>query len=391
MKDKLFLTIDHMKSELISMSDYIFDNPELAFKEVKASKILTEYLEKNGFVVEKGLGSLSTAFRGVYENGQEGPTVGLLCEYDALEGLGHGCAHHMQGPSIVGAAVAIKEIIKEQPYKLVVYGTPGEEGGGGKIIMLREGYLRDIDVALMMHGGPATQTDIKSLAASSIKITFHGKSAHAALKPEAGRSALDALLLTFQGVEFLREHVLEDTRMHYTVMEAGGPCNVVPAKAVGSFILRSYNSVYLKEVVRRFEKIVEGASLMTETTYEIETEKTLESKVPIYKLNDLLMKNAELVNAPVRRSAREKTGSTDFGNVTYVLPGSCIRIAFVDENASSHSIDFINDGKSERGHNAVITGTKILAGTVTDLINNPQIVKEIQNEFEYTKEKMNIF
>ncbi|AOT72545.1 M20 family metallopeptidase [Geosporobacter ferrireducens] len=391
MKNKLFLEIDRMRPELIDMSDYIFDNPELAFKEIKAVKSLTQYLERNGFYVECGLGSLDTAFRAVYENGTGGPTIGLLCEYDALEGLGHGCAHHMQGPSILGAAVAIKECIKEKPFKLVVYGTPGEEGGGGKIIMLREGYLSDIDLALMMHGGPATQTDVKSLAASSINVTFHGKSAHAALKPELGRSALDALLLTFQGVEFLREHVLEDTRMHYTVSDAGGPCNVVPGKTVGSFMLRSYNSIYLKEVTRRFERIVEGAALMTDTTYEIETEKTLESKIPVYKLNELLMNNAELVDAPVRKPAREKTGSTDFGNVTYILPGACIRVAFVDENVSSHSYDFIHEGKTERAHKAVIIAAKILAGTAFDLVHSPNLVKEIQNEFSRTKEKMNIF
>lgn len=388
MKDLLFKNIDLMKSELLEIGDYIFDNPELAFEEVKAADILTGYLERSGFKVEKGLGSLPTAFRATYINGEGGPTIGLLCEYDALQGLGHGCAHHMQGPSIIGAAVAVKNILKDKPYKLVVYGTPGEEGGGGKVIMLDEGYLTDIDVALMMHGGPATQTDVKSLALADITVTFHGRSAHAALKPEQGRSALDALLLTFHGLEFLREHVREDTRMHYTVVDAGGPKNVVQAKAVGSFSLRSYNSAYLQDVVRRFEKIVEGASLMTETTYEIVKERVLESKIPSYKLNEILMSNAELIDAPNRKPAREKTGSTDFGNVTYLLPGACIRVAFVDENASSHSLDFINDGKSERGHAAVITAAKILAGTAFDLIDNPDKVKEIQCEFKSIKEKM---
>lgn len=388
MKHNVFNYIDEIRQELLDMSDYIFDNPELAFKEFKAVKLLTDYLIEKGFKVERGLGSLDTAFKAVYENGTGGPTIGLLCEYDALEGLGHGCAHQMQGPSIVGAAVAIKAVMKDEPYKLVVYGTPGEEGGGGKLIMIEEGYLTDIDVALMMHGGPATQTDVKSMALANIKVTFHGKSAHAALKPEAGRSALDALLLAFHALEFLREHVKEDTRMHYTVVDAGGPNNVVPAKAAGSFTLRSYNSTYLKDVIRRLEKIVEGASLMTETTYEIEKERSLESKVPVHKLNELLTNNAELIDAPARKPAREKTGSTDFGNVTYLVPGSCIRVAFVDENVSSHSQEFLNDGKTKRGHAALINAAKILAGTAFDLINNPDNVKEIQNEFKATKEKM---
>lgn len=388
MKNTIFNYIENHRDEIIKMADYIFDNPELAFKEFKASKLLENYLEDNGFKVERGLGSLETAFRAIYENGVGGPTIGLLCEYDALP-IGHGCAHHMQGPSIVAAAVSIKNLYKDKPYKLIVYGTPAEEGGGGKIIMLNEGFLTDIDVALMMHGGPATQVDVKSLARSSFKVTFYGKSAHAALKPEEGRSALDALLLTFQGVEFLREHVLEDTRMHYTILDAGGPSNVVPEKAVGSFSLRSYNSSYLKEVVERFEKIVKGASLMTETSYKIERgKKDYDSKVPVHKLNEILMDNAKIINAPCIRPARKKTGSTDFGNVTHLVPGACIRIAFVDEGTPSHSQEFVEEGKTRRGHDAIINAAKILAGTVYDLIENEGLMEEIEKEFKETKNNL---
>lgn len=389
MKESLFKNIDDRSSNLVAMADYIFDNPELAFKECKASKLLTDYLKKQGFNVELGLGSLDTAFKAVFENGIGGPNIGLLCEYDALP-MGHGCGHHMQGPAIVGAAAALKELYKDKPYKLTIYGTPAEEGGGGKIKMINEGYIKELDVALMMHGGPATQVDVKSLAASSIKVIYHGKSSHAALKPEQGRSALDALLLNFHAVEFLREHVLEDTRMHYTVVDAGGPNNVVPDTAVGSFSLRSYNSSYLKSVIERFEDIVKGAALMTGTTYEIIREKDLDSKVPVYSLNDVIMSNAKLINAPNIRPAREKTGSSDFGNVTYIIPGSCIRIAFVDENASSHSQEFLNDGKTQRGHEAVINAAKILAGTAFDLIDNTSMLLEVKREFMDRKAKMSL-
>lgn len=389
MKESLFKNIDDRSSNLVAMADYIFDNPELAFKEYKASKLLTDYLKKQGFNVELGLGSLDTAFKAVFENGIGGPNIGLLCEYDALP-MGHGCGHHMQGPAIVGAAAALKELYKDKPYKLTIYGTPAEEGGGGKIKMINEGYIKELDVALMMHGGPATQVDVKSLAASSIKVIYHGKSSHAALKPEQGRSALDALLLNFHAVEFLREHVLEDTRMHYTVVDAGGPNNVVPDTAVGSFSLRSYNSSYLRSVIERFEDIVKGAALMTGTTYEIIREKDLDSKVPVYSLNDVIMSNAKLINAPNIRPAREKTGSSDFGNVTYIIPGSCIRIAFVDENASSHSQEFLNDGKTQRGHEAVINAAKILAGTAFDLVDNPSLLLEVKREFMDRKTKMSL-
>lgn len=390
MKDKLFDWIDNKKEEILELSDYIFDHPEYAFEEYLATDRLTTYLELNGFNVERQLGSLKTAFKAVYGNEKASKRIGLLCEYDAIEGLGHGCAHHMQGPSVLAAAIAIKELIDPELYQLVVYGTPGEEGGGGKIKMLEEGYFRDIDVALMMHGGPATQTDVKSMAATSVKVTYHGVSAHAALKPELGRSALDALLLTFQGVEFLREHVLEDTRMHYTIIDAGGPNNVVPAKAVGSFSLRSYNSVYLLKLIERFRRLVEGAALMTDTTFDIEIEKTLEGKIPVMKLNALLMENARIIKAPNIMPDREKTGSTDFGNVTFEVPGSCIRVAFVDAGASSHSEAFLKDGKSARGHAAVIYAAKILAATVYDLISSDHLIDEVKTEFVSRKANLNV-
>jgi metal-dependent amidase/aminoacylase/carboxypeptidase family protein len=178
--------------------------------------------------------------------------------------------------------------------------------------------------------------------------------------------------------------------MHYTVVDAGGPNNVVPKTASGSFSLRSYNSSYLKSVVSRFKYIVKGAALMTGTTYEIIRERDLDSKVPVYSLNDVVMNNAKLINAPNIKPAREKTGSSDFGNVMYVIPGSCIRNSFVDENVSSHSQEFLEDGKSERGNEAVINAAKILAGTAFDLIDEPDLMLEVKREFNDTKAKMSL-
>lgn len=382
----------HIEKEQIrlwEMADAIFDNPELAFKETFASHLLEEALCERGFHVERGLGSLPTAFRAIYRQGEGGPNIGLLCEYDALP-MGHGCGHHMQGPAIVGAADAVKNTLQGRSYTLTVYGTPAEEGGAGKLIMLRDGYLNELDVALMMHGGPATQVDIKSMAMQTLVVTFHGKSAHAALKPDAGRSALDALLLAFHAVEFLREHVKEDTRMHYTIIDAGGPENSVPSKAVGRFTLRSYNTDYLTELVTRFKKIVEGAALMTETSYEIDDDPLMsrDGKIPAHHLNAILMEHAAYYNAPNIKGAREKTGSTDFGNVTYRIPGACLRVAFVDEGVSSHSQAFLDDGKSERGHRAISVAAKVLAATAAQLIEEPASLLKIQQEFQETREKM---
>lgn len=251
--------------------------------------------------------------------------------------------------------------------------------------MVKRGAFQDIDIALMMHGSPMTTTDVKSLALSNFDIIFHGTAAHAALAPEKGRSALDGLLLLFQAIEFLREHVKEDTKMHYTIVDAGGPANVVPKYAKAKVSLRSYSRDYLNEVIARFKKIVEGASLMTETTYEIIETKSLDSKIPVLSLNRILMDNAKEVNAPRIEPPREKTGSTDFGNVMYMVPGSCIRIAFVPPGTSSHSETFIECGKNEDAHNAILLASKIMAGTSFDLISNKELFNEVQEEFKKNK------
>ena len=388
MKENLIKHIEDIKDDILSISDYIFDNPEEGYKEYKAHEILTRYLIKNGFKVEKIKG-LETAFKGVYENKSDGPSIGLLCEYDALEDIGHACGHHMQGPAIVAAAVALKETIKDYAFKVVVYGTPAEETNGGKIDMLEKGCFGDIDVALMFHASQTTSVDIKTMTLSNFIVKFNGKSAHAAIQPEDGRSALDGLILAFNGVEFLREHVKEDTRIHYNVIYGGGPNNVIPSDAEGSFCFRSYNRKYLDKVIERFKNIIHGASLMTGTTYEIVEEKPFNNKIPVYKLNELLISNAKMVNAPRIRPPREKTGSTDFGNVTYMIPGSCIRVAFVPENVANHSRGFLNAGKSEDAHKAIIYAAKILAASSFDLVKDKGMLEDIKKEFKINKSKEN--
>ena len=381
MKEELFQQIDRSADQLIAMANTIFDHPELGNQEILASTLLCDMLQQNGFTVEKGVGGLPTAFRAVYQNKENGPSIGLLCEYDALEGLGHACGHHLQGPAILGCAAAIKEKLTEMPYKLVVYGTPAEETTSGKVTMLANGCFTDIDVALMLHANPGTTVDIRSMALTTFTVTFHGVTAHAAVKPEAGRSALDALLLAFQGIEFMREHVADDVRMHYTVVDAGGAANSVPAKAVGHFYLRSYHRSQLDDVIRRFENVMKGAALMTDTTVEIQAEKAIDSKIPVYALNDLIMANARLLQAPDLCPPREKTGSTDFGNVMYRVPGSCLRMGFVKQGTASHSQAYLDAGKGEAAVTAVLTGAKILAATAYDLICDEELISRVKTEF----------
>lgn len=391
LKEVMFRDIDGIRNEMTAMADDIFDHPEIGLEEFHAQKVLTDWLEKEGFAVERGVAGVETAFKAVYRQGEGGPNIGLLCEYDALPGIGHACGHHMQGPSILAAAKALKDAEIREPYTITVYGTPAEESVSGKIRMIQNGCtFEELDAALMMHGGPATQVDVKSLANSRYKVIFHGVSAHAAIKPEKGRSALDALILAFQGIEFLREHVNSDVKIHYTVVNCGGtPANVVPAYAEASVYVRSYNRAYLDTVCKRFEKVLKGAAMMTETEVEIIEEKKVDNKIPVLTLNDLVMKQAEEIHAPQIAPAREKTGSTDFGNVMRRVPGTCARIAFVAPGAAAHSQEYIEAGKTEAAHDAVIYGAKILAGTALELIENPELLKQAKEEFRKNLAKEN--
>ena len=393
---------------LTELSDRIFDFAEISTEEVQSAALLEEHFEKQGFTVERGIADLPTAFRAVWRNcpagdgsiaagtectaaGTEGTgtglRIGLLAEYDALP-MGHGCGHHLQGPAILGAAMAVKELCGDLPCTLVVYGTPAEETLGGKILMQERGCFQDIDIALMMHGGPNTCVDVKCMALENFVVTFHGTESHAAIVPEKGRSAFDAVLLSFQGIEFLREHVPEDTRMHYTVRDAGGPPNVVPGTAVAEYTLRSYSTAGLKNIVKRFFKILDGAALMTETSYTYQRDPAFAAKIPVLSLNDLIMEKAHLFGAPQLAPPREKTGSTDFGNVMYELPGSCLRIAFTDPRAAAHSQEYIDAGKSAMAHKAVVLSAEILAAVCFELLEKPEKFAEIREEFRSRKAEM---
>lgn len=374
--------------ELTAMADQIYDLAEPGMEEFQSSKLLANYLQNHGFTVEMGIAGLPTAFRAVYEQGEGGPSFGFLAEYDALKDIGHACGHHMQGPSVIGAALTLKDICKEQSYKIVVYGTPAEETIGGKIIMQEKGCFQDIDIALMMHAAPTTCVDLRCMALECFYVNFHGVESHAAMSPDKGKSAFDAALLSFQGIEFLREHVKEDSRMHYTVLDAGGPSNIVPGRTRAEYTLRSYSTDYLENViVPRFYDIIKGACLMTGTTYDIERSYPFKAKIPCITLNDLIMENAGQFDAPQITGPREKTGSTDFGNVMYDVPGCCIRTAFVPEGTSAHSKEYLDAGKTDKAHAALRSGSEILAGTCVDILENPELLQKIKEEFQERKKK----
>ena len=382
LKEELYNKISDLAPRYYALSDYIWDHPETGFQEYEACRVLTERLGQLGFQVETGVGGLPTAFRAVYQCGEGGPSIGLLAEYDALPTLGHGCGHHMQGPALILCAETLKTTLTDRPYKLVVYGTPAEEAAPAKQQMWDNGCFRDIDVALMVHGSVNTATDESSLASMNYIVSFHGVSAHPGLYPERGRSAFEALQLAFHGVDMMRAHVMEDVRLHYTCIDPGMPQNAIPAEASGKFFLRCRNSFsYLETVRDRFFNIVKGASLMTDTTYDISEGMIWPNKIPALVLNRLIMENAKAADCPEIAPPRVHTGTTDFAAVMQHLPGSCLRIKMVDAPITSHTPEFAAAGKSKGAHDAILKSAQALAGTCWDLIRDPQLLPQIQADY----------
>ena len=382
LKEELLNKVSDLAPRYYTLSDYIWDHPETGFQEYEACRVLTEQLDQLGFQTETGVGGLPTAFRAVYQQGEGGPSIGLLAEYDALPTLGHGCGHHMQGPALILCAEALKCSLTDRPYKLVVYGTPAEEAAPAKQQMWDNGCFRDIDVALMVHGSVNTATDESSLASMNYIVSFHGVSAHPGLYPERGRSAFEALQLAFHAIDMMRAHVLEDVRLHYTCIDPGTPQNAIPAEASGKFFLRCRNSFpYLETVRDRFFNIVKGAALMTDTTYDISEGMVWPNKIPALALNKLIMENAKAADCPELAPPRVHTGTTDFAAVMQHLPGSCLRIKMVDAPITSHTPEFAAAGKSKGAHDAILKSAQALAGTCWDLICDPQLLPQIQADY----------
>ncbi len=269
------------EGELIQTADYLFRHPETAYKEILSSRYLAEFLEKQGFAVTYKTAGIETAFTAVWESpgGVRGagqgapPVIGFLAEYDALAGLGHACGHNLLGTAVCGAACALKADMEEHktPGVLRVYGCPAEEIMSGKIVMNEQGIFDDLDVAVMWHPFDRNRVSNDVWQSQDIKnYIFHGVSAHAAKSPETGRSALDAAELMNIGVNYLREHVPGDVRMHYAYVDNGIPANVVPDYAKTNYFIRSSKRERTEDASRRVDDCARGAALMTGTTVEIE-------------------------------------------------------------------------------------------------------------------------
>ena len=384
MKNRVIKEIESRIGYWTELAYKIFDNPECSDETVYASELLTEELKKQGFTVESPVGGLKTSFRAVWKKGEGGPNIGFLGEYDALRNLGHACAHHMQAPAAIAAAVALKEVLSETdiPFTLTVYGTPAEESFGGKIVMAENGCFGELDVALATHAGSGAGAVASSgMALWPYVVDFYGVKAHASGAPHEGRSASDAMLLAFHGVEFLREHVKEETRMHYSIKEGTGPTNVVCDHAVAAFTLRYPNDKYLEELDQRFRDIIKGACLMTGTTADIKRNIAFSAGKNNRALADIVKENYEYNGMAVSDNFMATAkGSSDVYNVATLVPATMCNIYFHDSPA--HTQDWVDAGKSERAQTCILNSAKLVASVGYDLITEPEKLQMVKDDFE---------
>jgi amidohydrolase len=386
--------VEELREELVETSMDIHAHPELNYEERHAAAVLADSLERHGFKVERGVGGVETAFRATIEGGRgDGPTVALLAEYDALPDIGHGCGHNLIAISNLGAGLGAKAAMESLGGRLIVLGTPAEEGGGGKIRMLDAGVFEGVDIALSSHPASnltAIPTDIPvdeswSLAMVGYRYAFHGKAAHAAAAPHEGINALNAVIHLFTGIDALRQHLRADVRIHGVITDGGKAANVVPDFAAANFMLRSRDQDYLHEVVEKVSQVAEGAAQMTGARLEILPAHPMYENVrPSAVLARSIKANAQIVGMRLDEAVAGggSGASTDFGNVSQVVPSFALRFAVSETPVPGHSLAMTAAAKTDLAHDNAIFTAKALALTACDLLADPALLAEARKEFQ---------
>jgi len=380
LKLKVKDSVELQRQQLTQLSLNIHDNPELGFEEEKAATWLTSYLEENGFNVERGIAGLTTAFRATY--GQGSPRIALLAEYDALPKMGHGCGHNIIATSAVGAAVASKSIIDQLGGRVVVLGTPGEEVFGGKIDMVKAGAFEEIDVAMIVHPDVRNMVTIQALACSSLEVEFFGQPAHAAAQPYKGVNALEAMILAFNSINSLRQHIKGEARIHGIITDGGEAPNIVPAHSAAVFLIRAPDNEYLAELKGKVLNCFTGASVANGARLEYRWRDR--SYAPMKNnatLAGLFKQNLESLGRQVEAfDPRFGFGSTDMGNVSQVVPSIHPTIAIASPEVLIHTPEFAAAAASETGHEGLMDAAKAMAMTVADIFQ-PGMLDKIKREF----------
>ncbi len=408
----------------------IWNHAELGYKEVKSSALLQETLKKEGFSVEAGVAEIPTAFVATYGSGQ--PVIGILAEFDALPGLaqeavpekksiagkagGHGCGHHLFGTASVAAGIEIKKLIEQKKLTgtIKVFGCPAEEGGSGKVYMVRAGLFNNVDAVVHWHPGNENGVTMTSaLANSSAKFRFYGLSAHAAASPENGRSSLDAVESMNYMVNLMREHIPQETRIHYVITSGGKAPNVVPDFAEVYYYVRHPKRDQVKQIFERVVNAAKAAAMGTETKMDYEIIGGTHDLLLNKTLAEAMQKNLEAVGG-VKYTAEEKAfaekiqtsftfkypaveeaekvkplkiesdaggGSTDVGDVSYAVPTVGLRAATWAPGTPAHSWQAVACGGTEIGTKGMNVAAKTMAMTAIDLFSNPALIQQAKDEF----------
>lgn len=430
-RTKLIAALDAKAAHYGDLSRKIWEFSEVGYKETKSAAAHIAELKAAGFDVQEGVGGMPTAFVASWGSGK--PIIGIMAEYDALPGLsqfdtpekkarvegdpGHGCGHNLLGTASVAAAIATRDelVARKLPGTIRLYGTPAEEGGGGKIYVARAGLMKDVDVMLSWHPGDRNQAGVgTTLANISAKFRFRGVAAHAAGAPDKGRSALDAVMLTGMGIEFLREHVPQETRMHYVITKGGEAPNVVPAFAEIYVYARHSHMPTLDNVWERIVKIAQAGALATETTMEMELINSVYNTLPNDALAALTDKNLHRVGGvnytPEEKSfaatlaksfsasenplplgseaeiqaprAEVGSGSTDAGDVSWQVPMSQLSAATFVPGTPGHSWQSAACAGGSIGRKGMMVAAKTLALSAMDLFTDPSLVKAARASFD---------
>ena len=428
MKERIYNEGQLIKERLVEISDYIYNNPELGNEEYKAVEALTTFLKEHGFEIECPYAGMETAFKATFDSGKPGKTVGYLCEYDALPEIGHGCGHNLLGAGAVTGAIMIKRFLEQEgiPGTLRFYGCPEEELLSGKVKMAYYHMFDGCDMALSWHPMSANMIyDEGYLASASAKFYFKGKTSHAAFAPERGRSALDAVELMSVGANYLREHVVDKARIHYTTDSGGFSPNIVPDKASAWYFTRAPHISDVKDILRRLTLVAKGAAMMTETEVETKIEYGCCDMVSEKSFADLTWKNLQEVGTPtyteeemefarqlqatvdpaikdrdqgmyeakekaladgvVSRNAWEKaplTASSDSGDVSQMMPMNLFTAVCWPVGVAPHTWQSCASAGSTIGQKGAFYAAKVIAATAYDLYTQPELRKEIQDEFD---------
>jgi amidohydrolase len=379
---------DGSADELRTASRAIHALAELGFEEVESARLLSGLIERHGFQVERGISGMPTAF--VARRGTTGPHIAFLCEYDALRGLGHACGHNLIATSSAGAGIALAQTLDAQHVeaRISIFGTPAEEGGGGKIPLCRDGFFDDCDAVLIFHPSDRTAAIQYALACTHWEWTFRGRAAHAAWSPDRGLNALDAFVHAYNGISLWRQQLRDDARVHGFIIEGGTAPNIIPELTRGEYLTRARDGAYLREMNVRFQAIFDAAAQATGCEVHLEEKETyldLRSNAVLGEITSRHLAAVGFTEQPVVPWAR--TGSTDVGDVSYAAPTLHPEFAIADEGIGPHTHPFREAAISARGEEAMLMAAEVLARVGAEVILDASVRERVRDAFRVQPER----